>query len=151
MARAFRVRVLSEGVRMRLLMIYAEKFAYKTSLKSLESVSETIEQNMIENAVVGFIHVEEKDEANLSNVETKLIKNLKWAARKNNTERIVLHSFTHLSDSKASSEITKQLLDNSEQRLKKSNYEVSQTPFGYFLDLDVKAPGNPLARIFKDI
>ena len=151
MARAFRVRVLSEGVRMRLLMIYAEKFAYKTSLKSLESVSETIEQNMIENAVVGFIHVEEKDEANLSNVETKLIKNLKWAARKNNTERIVLHSFTHLSDSKASSEITKQLLDNSEQRLKKSNYEVSQTPFGYFLDLDVKAPGNPLARLFKDI
>ena len=114
MARAFRVRVLSEGVRMRLLMIYAGKFAYKTSLKSLESVSETIEQNMIENAVVGFIHVEEKDEANLSNVETKLIKNLKWAARKNNTERIVLHSFTHLSDSKASSEITKQLLDNSE-------------------------------------
>lgn len=136
---------------MKLLMIYAEKFAYKTSLKSLESVSKTIEQNIIENVVVGFIHLEEKDEANLSNVETKLIKNLKWAARKNNTKRIVLHSFTHLSESKASSEITKQLLDNSEKRLKKSNYEVYQTPFGYFLDLDVKAPGNPLTRLFKDI
>lgn len=136
---------------MKLLMIYADKFAYKTSLKSLESVSETTEQNIIENAVVGFIHVEEKDEANFSNVETKLVKNLKWAARKNNTEKIVLHSFTHLSESKASSEITKQLLDNSEQRLKKSNYEVYQTPFGYFLDLDVVAPGNPLARLFKDI
>ena len=136
---------------MKLLMIYAEKFSYKTSLKSLESASETNEQNIIENAIVGFIHVEEKDEANLSNVETKLIKNLKWAARKNNTERIVLHSFTHLSESKASSEITSQLLDNSELRLKKSNYDVYQTPFGYFLDLDVKAPGNPLARLFKDI
>jgi len=136
---------------LKLLMIYANKFAYKPSLKSLESVAETKEQNIIENAVVGFIHVEEKDEANLSNVETKLVKNLKWAARKNNTERIVLHSFTHLSESKASSEITKQLLDNSEQRLKKSNYEVYQTPFGYFLDLDVKAPGYPLARLFKDI
>jgi hypothetical protein len=136
---------------MKLLMIYADKFAYKTSLKSLESASETTEQNIIENAVVGFIHVEEQDEANFSNVETKLVKNLKWAARKNNTEKIVLHSFTHLSESKASSEITKQLLDNSEQRLKKSNYEVYQTPFGYFLDLDVVAPGNPLARLFKDI
>jgi len=132
-------------------MIYADKFAYKTSLKSLESASETTEQNIIENAVVGFIHVEEKDEANFSNFETKLVKNLKWAARKNNTEKIVLHSFTHLSESKASSEITKQLLDNSEQRLKKSKYEVYQTPFGYFLDLDVVAPGNPLARLFKDI
>jgi hypothetical protein len=136
---------------MKLLMIYANRFAYKTNLKSLESVPETTEQKTIENAVVGFIHVEEKDEVNLSNVETKLIKNLKWAARKNNTERIVLHSFTHLSESKASSEITKQLLDNSEQRLKSADYEIHQTPFGYFLDLDVDAPGNPLARLFKDI
>ena len=136
---------------MKLLMIYAIRFAYKTSLKSLESVSEKSEQNIIENAVVGFIHAEEKDEANFSKVETKLIKNLKWAARKNDTERIVLHSFTHLSESKASAEITKQLLDNSEKRLKKAKYEVYQTPFGYFLDLDVKAPGNPLTRLFKDI
>ena len=136
---------------MKLLMIYTNRFAYQTSLKSLESASKTSEQKVIENAVVGFIHVEEKDEANFSKVETKLIKNLKWAARKNNTERIVLHSFTHLSESKATSEMTKQLLINSEQRLKKADYEVHQTPFGYFLDLDIKAPGNPLARLFKDI
>lgn len=136
---------------MKLLMIYASKFAYKTSLKGLESASETTEQNIVENAVVGFIHAEEKDEANLSDAETKLVKNLKWAARKNNTKKIVLHSFTHLSESKASSEITKQLLDNSERRIKEANYEVQQTPFGYFLDLDLKAPGNPLARLFKDI
>jgi hypothetical protein len=136
---------------MKLLMIYASRFAYKTSLKSLESVSEKSEHKVIENAIIGFIQVEEKDEAHLSKVETKLVKNLKWAARKNNTERILLHSFTHLSESKASSEITKQLLDNSEKRLKEAKYEVYQTPFGYFLDLDVKAPGNPLARLFKNI
>ena len=132
-------------------MIYASRFAYKTSLKSLESVSEKSENKIIENAVVGFIHVEEKDEANFSKVETKLIKNLKWAARKNETKKIVLHSFTHLSESKASPEITKQLLDNSEKRLKEAEYDVCQTPFGYFLDLDVKAPGSPLTRLFKDI
>ena len=80
-----------------------------------------------------------------------MIKNLKWAARKNNTEKIVLHSFTHLSESKASPENTKQLLNNAEERLKKADYKVYQTPFGYFLDLDVKAPGKPLARLFKDI
>jgi hypothetical protein len=136
---------------MKLLMIYANRFAYRTSLKSLDSVSETDEHEIIENAVVGFIHIEERDEVNLSNVETKLIKNLKWAARKNNTEKIVLHSFTHLSESKAAPEITRKLLDNSEQRLKEASYEVYQTPFGYFLDLDVDAPGTPLARLFKDI
>jgi len=68
-------------------MIYASRFAYKTSLKSLESVSEKKEHKVIENAIIGFIHVEEKDEANFSKVETKLIKNLKWAARKNETKK----------------------------------------------------------------
>jgi len=136
---------------MKLLMIYASRFAYRTSLRSLDSVPETDEHKIIENAVVGFIHIEERDEVNLSNVETKLIKNLKWAARKNNTGKIVLHSFTHLSESKAAPEITKKLLDNSEQRLKKADYEVYQTPFGYFLDLNVNAPGTPLARLFKEI
>lgn len=136
---------------MKLLMIYATRFNYRTTLKSLESAAEAEEQREIEDAVIGFIHVEEEDGGRLSNVETKMIKNLKWAARKNNTDRIVLHSFTHLSESKAPSDVTKRLLDSAEQRLKTADYEVSQTPFGYFLDLDVAAPGYPLARLFKDI
>lgn len=136
---------------MKLLMTYATRFNYRTTLKSLESAADAEESGTIENTVVGFIHVEEGDEGRLSNVETKMIKNLKWAARKNNTDRIVLHSFTHLSESKAPSDVTKRLLDSAEQRLKSADYEVSQTPFGYFLDLDVQAPGYPLARLFKDI
>jgi hypothetical protein len=136
---------------MKLLMIYATRFGYKTSMRTLDTVPEIDETKTIENALVGFIHVEEKDEENASYVETKLIKNLKWAARKNETERIVLHSFTHLSESKASPEITKQIFDNSEDRLQKAGYETYQTVFGYFLDLDIQAPGSPLTRLYKDI
>lgn len=136
---------------MRLLMIYAERFAYRTSVKAVESAPEVTEEKVIENVLVGFIHAEEKDEENISYVETKMIKNLKWAARKNNTKKIVLHSFAHLSETKASPEITKQLLDNLEKRLQKADYEVYQTPFGYFLDLDLKAPGNSFARLFKEV
>jgi hypothetical protein len=136
---------------MKLLMIYATRFGYETSSKSLESVHAIDERNVIEGAVVGFIHVEEKDQEHLSYVETKLVKNLKWAARKNETDKVVLHSFTHLSESKAQPEITAQLLDNAEERLKKAGYEVCKTPFGYFLNLDIQAPGHPLARLFKDI
>ena len=80
-----------------------------------------------------------------------MIKQLKWAARKNETSKIVLHSFAHLSESKGSPELTKELFNSAEKRLKLSNYEVSQTPFGYFLDLDVQAPGHSFARLFKEI
>ena len=136
---------------MKLLIIYANKFGYKTSNKGLENAETIEEESVFTNSLVGFIHLEEKDEDNLSAVETKMIKQLKWAARKNETEKIILHSFAHLSDSKGSPELTKQLFDSAEVRLKGSGYEVSQTPFGYFLDLNVQAPGHSFARLFKDI
>jgi hypothetical protein len=135
---------------MKLLIFYVNSFTFETHHKGLESADEIDINDTIENAALGFIHVEEKDEQDSSNVETKLIKNLKWAARKNDTNRIILHSFNHLSESSANPEFTKQLLNNAELRLKNSEYEVSQTPFGYFLNIKMDAPGKPLARIFKE-
>ena len=135
---------------MKLLMIYADRFAYRTSVKTLESASTSDEEKVIENALLGFIHVEPKDEENLSSIETKLIKNLKWAARKNETDKVILHSFAHLAETKADPEVTKRVLDNAESRLKNAGYVTYQTPFGYFLDLDIKAPGHSFARLFKE-
>jgi hypothetical protein len=136
---------------MKLLMIYADEFGYKTSMKTLDSVPDLDEEKSYTNALAGFIQIEHEDEKDLSYIETKLVKNLKWAAGKNNTKTIILHSFAHLSESKANPEITKELFDRVEARLAKSDYEVYQTPFGYFLDLSLQAPGTPLARLFKDI
>jgi hypothetical protein len=119
-------------------------------MKTLETVDDFEESKTIENALVAFIHIEEKDAENSSYVETKLVKNLKWAARKNETERIVLHSFTHLSESKAPADITKQIFDGAEARLQKAGYQTWQTPFGYFLNLDIQTLGSPLTRLFKE-
>ena len=47
---------------MKLLMIYCDKFAYKTSLKALETARDIDEQETSENVLVGFIHIEQKDE-----------------------------------------------------------------------------------------
>ncbi len=130
-------------------MIYADKFAYEPRTKTLEEF-ETIEHGeSYDNILVGFIQAEEKDEENLAGIEKKLVKNLKWAAKKNNTKRILLHSFAHLSESKANPMFTKELFDKVELRMKNADYETFQTPFGYFLDLDFKAPGISQARIFK--
>jgi len=79
----------------------------------------------------------------------KLVKNLKWAAGKNNTKRVMLHSFAHLSHSKASPEFTAELFQKAIERMENADYETFTTPFGYFLDLDMQAPGYSLARIFK--
>lgn len=130
-------------------MIYADRFAYRTSRKALESAPDCDEAREVTAAVIALIHAEPADEQNGAEVETKLVKNLKWAARKNETNRIVLHTFSHLAEEKASPEFTRQMLYRAEARLRGAGYEVSQTPFGYFLDLDLAAPGHSLARLFK--
>lgn len=136
---------------MKMLMMYATRFAYKTTTKTLDSVPDMDENQTIEDALIGFIQVEADDEERLTSLETKLVKNLKWAARKNATHTIVLHSFAHLSESKASPENSAELLKRAEQRLYQAGYQSYHTPFGYFLDLDIQAPGTSTARIFKSL
>ncbi len=136
---------------MKLLMIYCNRFGYKPAIKNLEEVEVHTDSAYFEQVQVMFIQVEEEDEVEGrgKSVEKKLLNFAKWIARKNETTKIVLHSFAHLSESKASVEFTKTLLDKIEVRLKNVDYEVAQTPFGYFLDLEIDAPGFSLARVFR--
>ncbi|MCK4360480.1 MAG: threonyl-tRNA synthetase editing domain-containing protein [Bacteroidales bacterium] len=134
---------------MKLLMIYCNNFYYKPVTKTLETAEDKTEAIEFDNVLVGFIHAEAEDEQDFNGVEKKLVKNLKWAAKKNNTNKVVLHSFAHLSESKASPKFTVELFDKTEARMKNANYETWQTAFGYFMDLRLNAPGYSLARIFK--
>ncbi|MEJ2593635.1 MAG: threonyl-tRNA synthetase editing domain-containing protein [bacterium] len=129
-------------------MIYCSSFAYRPTIKTLDEFDEVSEGKTYENALVAFIHAESSDEADIKKVETKMVKNLKWAAKKNDTRNIVLHSFAHLAETKADANFTKTLFDRVEERMKNAGYVCDQTAFGYFMDLDVKAPGVSQARIF---
>jgi hypothetical protein len=136
---------------MKILLIYMNEFVTRPVTKTLEDFPDTGEELSLQEVQTAFIHVEEEDMEDPGPVEKKLLKNIKWAAGKNGTKKVVLHSFAHLSYSKADPHFTKDLFDRVEERLKNAGYEVWQTPFGYFLDLDVKAPGYSLARIYKSI
>jgi hypothetical protein len=134
---------------MKLLMIYCTKFGYNPTIHTLEEFPEVNKGEEYNNVLVAFIHAEAQDEENAKGVETKLLKNIKWAAKKNDSKRIILHSFAHLAETKAEPHFTKDIFDKAEARLLNADYECWQTPFGYFLDLDVQAPGVSQARIFK--
>lgn len=129
-------------------MIYCDRFTFVPSQKTLENEPDITDGGEIKDAVIGLIHAETFDEKDPGRAEKKLIKNLKWGARKNDSKRIVLHSFSHLAETKADAEFTRELLGRASQRLVNAGYDVWQTPFGYFLDLDLQAPGRSTARIF---
>ncbi|MEA3318079.1 MAG: threonyl-tRNA synthetase editing domain-containing protein [Bacteroidota bacterium] len=136
---------------MKLLMIYMNEFSYNPTIKTIETMPDYTKEKTYKNIQAAFIQVEEEDVENESAVKRKLLKNLKWIAGKNNTKEIILHSFAHLSESKAEPEFTKSLFDNIDERLTNSGFDVKQTPFGYFLDLKIEAPGYSLARVFKNL
>jgi hypothetical protein len=137
---------------MKVLVMFVDEFKYHPAQKNLESAENISEGATFNDAVLAFIQVEEGDEEyDVGSREKKLVNHLKWTARKNNCNQIILHSFAHLAESKASVEFTKNLFDLGEKRLQNAGYVTAQTPFGYFLDLEIKAPGYSLARIWATL
>ncbi len=137
---------------MKVLVMYVDKFAYKPAQKNLDSAEDITDGATFTDSVLAFIQVEESDEEKgVNSREKKLVNHLKWTARKNDCKKVILHSFAHLSESKASVEFTKELFNLAETRLQNAEFETAQTPFGYFLDLEIKAPGFSLARIWASL
>jgi len=134
---------------MKVLLIYCNRFAYTPTTKTIESAEEVTEGEVFGQVQTAFIQVEEEDRNNEKSVSKNLRNLLKWIHRKNQPDHILLHSFAHLSESKADPGYTRDFLNKTEEWLKERNYSVSQTPFGYFLNLQMDAPGFSLARVFK--
>jgi predicted deacetylase len=137
---------------MKVLVMYVDEFKYHPAQKNLEIADDITEGATFKDSILAFIQVEASDEEyDVQSREKKLVNHLKWTARKNNCNSIILHSFAHLAESKASIEFTKELFDLAEKRLKNAAFETAQTPFGYFLDLEINAPGYSLARIWATL
>lgn len=135
---------------MRVIFWYMDSFEYKPAIKNLDKAATVTKGAVLTDVIVAFVHGEEADEINASKVETKLIKNIKWLSGKLNCTKIVLHSFAHLGESKCTPAFLKELFDRAQERLCNVGFEVEQTPFGYFLDISMAAPGKSLARVYKE-
>ena len=137
---------------MKVLAMYVDEFSYTPSQKNLEEAEAVVQGATFKNAILAFIQVEESDEEyDVKSREKKLVNHLKWVSRKNNCNQVILHSFAHLGESKASAEFSKAIFDEAEKRLINGGFTTAQTPFGYFLDLNIRAPGYSLARIWASL
>jgi len=136
---------------LKLLMFYAPEFWFKTYQKVLQEVDDVEVEKKVINTVVIFFHAEPSDMERMSKVITKFVKNAKWLAGKFKTKSVVLHSFNHLSPSKAPPEIAIKIVEEVRKRLERTNYEVIITPFGYLNEWRIHVAGESLAKVFKEI
>lgn len=136
---------------MKLLLLYAPDYWLRPYEKNLPEALNAAGELQAQNAVVALIHAEEKDQGDAGSVVTKAIKNIKWLARKFDTTQVVLHSFAHLSGSKAEPVFAEQLLQQMAERLRSVGFTVATTPFGYFNEFRVHVAGPSLAKVFVEI
>src|SRR5690554_2667253 len=95
---------------MKVLVFFVEEFKYSPAQKNLDTAETVLSGATINDAILAFVQVEETDETfDVTSREKKLVNHLMWTARKNNCKSVILHSFAHLSESKASPGYTKQI------------------------------------------
>ena len=127
-------------------MFHAKEFWYKPHT----DLTNTAKSNSINDALIAFIHVEESDKNREEEVISKSVGNLQWLAKKNKTDRVVLHSFAHLSNSKSDQETASNIIQEIGKKLKK-NFTINIVPFGQFYEFSIHVLGPSLAKVFKDL
>jgi len=135
---------------MKLLLFYAYSFSYETASKGLPDVPDLYKKDSQQDTVVVFYHVEAEDEEKRTKVIQKFVKNVKWLCGKFKTRNVVLHSFNHLSGSKATADFSRDILDDTIERLTRTGFQVMVTPFGYFNEFNLHVAGDSLAKVFKE-
>jgi len=131
---------------MKLLMFDTNEFWYKTFDKTLDHVDTVDTEVSVRDALVIFINVEKEDETQRDKIVKKAVENICWLTRKTGRNRVVLHSFAHLSDSKSSVTFAEEAFRLIMDALNAKGRETHMTPFGYFLEFKIYVRGNPWRR-----
>ena len=135
---------------MKALIHQASHFSWEGIQQTLdiERKQDPFLKGTVDEAVVVWLHIEVHDQENHTRSLRKLAKQIKWSANKRQFRRIVLHSFAHLGGNDASAEYAYQFLCELDQRLTKTGYEVSNTPFGWFCSWKLSTYGDSLSKVF---
>jgi len=127
---------------MRLLMFHLESFWFRQN-ESEEG------RTQVGESVLVWIHSEAGDVSNRTSILRKMAKNIRWLSKKVSCNRVILHSFAHLDESKADSDFASALIDDVADKLQQQGFEVHMVPFGHFFEFDMHVKGPSLAKVFK--
>lgn len=136
---------------MKLLMFDTNYFWYKTFSKTVKTAEAFDGEEVTTDSLVIFVNVEKEDEVQKDKVVKKAVNNVSWLAKKVDRNKVVLHSFGHLSESKSSVEFAESTLKAIKEKLTAKGLETSMTPFGYLNEFKIHVKGESLAKVWKSI
>ena len=138
---------------MRLLIWHVDGFVAEPAERGRSPVADAAPQAVrVEDALVVFAAVEQKDETEPELTAERAAAAIAQVAKQLGAHIVVLHSFAHLFVERLSTPaIAQHVLAATQTRLEAEGYEVSQTAFGWFNRLELRAKGHPLSRVARQV
>jgi len=138
---------------MRALFIHADRFEYTARERSrvAEDVPEERKHAAVEEALVCFLTMEERDEPSIPEVGRAAAANILEVANMVQAKRVVLYPYAHLSSSLAQPQPSREILDEVELLLKEKGFEVHRSPFGWYKSFTLVCKGHPLSELSREI
>ncbi len=132
---------------MRLLIWHVDHFASEPTERGRSKVADAEPPSIsVEEALVVFAQAEKGDEPDPEAVAERAAEAIGRVAAQLKARTVVLHSFAHLFGELSDPAVARAILAGMEERLRSRELTVSQTAFGWFNRLDLRAKGHPLSR-----
>ncbi len=137
----------------KLLLVHSDFIEYKATKKALKSAPELADADKagrMEECLCAFVAVEKPDEANLPSSVAKAVAEIVKVADQVKTKRVMLYPYAHISNDLAAPPIAIQALPLLKAALP-ADYEVKQSPFGWYKAFTLSCKGHPLSELSKHV
>lgn len=138
---------------MKLLLIHSDFIEYEVKSKAIrdpEEIPEEKKRDRMDDVLVVFIAVEEKDEKDPDGAIDSGCKEIEKVAQEIKIDNIMLYPYAHLSSDLARPKIAMEILKGMEEKLK-NRFNVKRSPFGWYKSFRISCKGHPLSELSRDI
>jgi hypothetical protein len=137
---------------MRLLIWHVDAFSAEPEARGRSKIADAEPRRVaIGEGLVIFAATEKADEPDPEAVAQRAVAAIEDVARQLGSRTAVLHSFAHLFVELSTPVISRQIFDRVEALLVERGFAVSQSAFGWFNRLEMRAKGHPLSRIARQV
>jgi threonyl-tRNA synthetase editing subunit len=137
---------------MRLLIWHVDSFTAEPTERGRSKIADAEPRvATVTDGLVVFAAVEKADEPDADAVAARAVTAIVEVARQLGARDILLHSFAHLFVELSTPAAARDILQAIQGRLEAGGYQVSQSAFGWFNRLEMRAKGHPLSRVARQI
>jgi threonyl-tRNA synthetase len=137
---------------MRLLIWHVDSFTAEPTERGRSKIADAEPRAAsVTDGLVVFAAVEKADEAEPDAVAARAAQSIADVARQLGARDILLHSFAHLFVELSKPATAHDVLNATQRLLEADGYTVSQSAFGWFNRLEMRAKGHPLSRVARQV